>query len=77
MSNLFSKVIQGRQFNFQPIEFGSETGYHVDVKDEDGTRWEFSIMHAGENRLRYEAQKLPTWIDLSKRELETAIAEHE
>jgi hypothetical protein len=32
MSNLFNKVINDKQFNFQPIEFGNQSGYHVDVK---------------------------------------------
>jgi hypothetical protein len=42
MNNLFNKVINNQQFNFQPLEFGNKTGYHVDVKDDEGTRWEFS-----------------------------------
>lgn len=65
MSNLFNKMINGRQFNFQPIEFGNTTGYHVDVKDEEGTRWEFSILHADNNdgtKMKIEGTKLPSWI---------------
>ena len=65
MSNLFNKVIEGRQFNFQPIEFGTTTGYHVDVKDEEGTRWEFSILHVDNNdgmKMKIEGTKLPPWI---------------
>ena len=65
MSNLFNKVINGRQFNFQPIEFGTTTGYHVDVKDEEGTRWEFSILHADPNdgkKMKIEGINLPPWI---------------
>lgn len=38
MSNLFNKVIHDGQFNFQPLEFGGEGGYHADVKDEENTR---------------------------------------
>lgn len=65
MSSLFNKIINGRQFNFQPIEFGTKTGYHVDVKDEEGTRWEFSILHADSNdakRMHIEDINLPDWI---------------
>ena len=66
MDNLFNKIIDGKQFNFQPFGFGTQTGYHVDVKDEEGTRWEFSILHADANdatRMKIEgAQQLPSWI---------------
>jgi hypothetical protein len=65
MSNLFNKIINGRQFNFQPIEFGNQSGYHVDVKDEEGTRWEFSILHTDINdgkKMKIEDSKLPLWI---------------
>ncbi|MEO6550662.1 MAG: hypothetical protein ABIN94_21840 [Ferruginibacter sp.] len=65
MSNLFSKVIDGKQFNFQPFQFGTTDGYHVDVKDEEGTRWEFSILHADKddaNKMKIEDIKLPAWI---------------
>ncbi len=66
MSNLFNKTIDGKQFNFQPIEFAGQSGYHVDVKDEEGTRWEFSILHADANdatRMKIEGpQQLPSWI---------------
>ncbi|MBC7868117.1 MAG: hypothetical protein H7X88_11345 [Gloeobacteraceae cyanobacterium ES-bin-316] len=65
MSNLFNKIIDGRQFNFQPIEFGTTTGYHVDVKDEEGTRWEFSILHADDidgKKMKIEGTNLPDWI---------------
>ena len=65
MGNLFSKTINGKQFNFQPIEFGVQSGYHVDVKDEEGTRWEFSILHVDINdgtKMKIEGIKLPGWI---------------
>jgi hypothetical protein len=65
MSNLFNKIIGGRQFNFQPIEFGNKTGYHVDVKDEEGTRWEFSMLHADPDdrkKMKIEGVNLPSWI---------------
>ena len=65
MSNLFNKIINGRQFNFQPFEFGNQSGYHVDVKDEEGTRWEFSILHADINdgtKMKIEDTNLPAWI---------------
>jgi hypothetical protein len=65
MSNLFNKIINGKQFNFQPIEFGGQSGYHVDVKDEEGTRWEFSILQADMNdrkKMKIEGIKLPSWI---------------
>ena len=65
MSNLFNKIIDGKQFNFQPIGFGSQSGYHVDVKDEEGTRWEFSILHADNNdatKMKLEGTGLPPWL---------------
>ncbi len=65
MSTLFNKVINERQFNFQPIEFGTTTGYHVDVEDAEGTRWEFSILHADpkdSTKMKIEGTKLPAWI---------------
>ena len=77
MSNLFNKVINGRQFNFQPIEFGNETAYHVDVKDEEGTRWEFRLFHTDERELKMEAEKLPDWIASLEQELVNAVNEHE
>jgi hypothetical protein len=77
MSNLFNKVINGRQFNFQPIEFGTETAYHVDVKDEQGTRWEFRLFHTSEKELKMESEKLPSWIAGLEQELVKAVNEHE
>ena len=65
MGNLFNKNIGGRQFNFQPIEFGTTTGYHVNVKDDEGTRWEFSILHADVNdakKMKIEGKNVPSWI---------------
>lgn len=76
MSNLFNKVINERQFNFQPLEFGEEVGYHVDVKDEEGTRWEFRMSWEG-NRWEMKAEKLPQWILDIEAELGKAIDEHE
>ncbi len=65
MNNLFNKIINGREFNFQPIEFGIQSGYHVDVTDEEGTRWEFSILHSDNTdgkKMKIEDTKLPSWI---------------
>jgi len=70
MSTLFNKVIHGRQFNFQPIEFAEETGYHVDVKDEENTQWEFRIFKTG-GQWKIEPEKLPGWIQ----DIESAICE--
>ena len=77
MSNLFNKVIRGRQFNFQPIEFGDQSGYHVDVKDEEGTRWEFRMFPSIEHHWKIEGEKLPPWIIETEPELRRAINEHE
>jgi hypothetical protein len=76
MSNLFNKIIHGRQFNFQPLEFGHEAGYHVDVKDEENTRWEFRIFLT-QNKWKIEGEKLPQWIHDTTTELGKAIDEHE
>lgn len=76
-SNLFNKIINGKQFNFQLLEFGQETAYHVDVKDDEGTRWEFRMSHSGEKSWKIEGEKLPHWIVNSEPELSKAINEHE
>ncbi|MDO9375963.1 MAG: hypothetical protein V4725_11590 [Bacteroidota bacterium] len=77
MSTLFNKVINGQQFNFQPIEFGQQTGYHVDVKDDEGTRWEFRMFQDDDNEYRVDGEKLPDWITAASSELVSAINEHE
>ena len=77
MSTLFNTVINGRQFNFQPLEFGSESGYHVDIKDEEGTRWEFRMFYADGNQYRIDGEKLPPWINEVEGELNKAINQHE
>lgn len=77
MNTLFNKLINGRQFNFQPIEFGQTLGYHVDVKDEEGTRWEFRMLQDDEKQFTVEGEKLPAWISEATPELILAISEHE
>lgn len=76
MSNLFTKVIVEKQFNFQPFEFGEKAGYHVDVKDEEGTRWEFR-MFKDSDQWQIEAEKLPEWILNIEEKLGRAVDEHE
>jgi hypothetical protein len=76
MSNLFAKVVNERKFNFQPFEFGKQTGYHVDVKDDQGTRWEFRMLRETD-RWKIEAEKLPTWISELETLLINAIDEHD
>ena len=77
MNNLFNKIINNRQFNFQPLEFGNRTGYHVDVKDTEGTRWEFSMFHTTEKDLKIEGENLPAWIMELETHLNDAVSEHE
>jgi hypothetical protein len=76
-SNLFNKVIRNRQFNFQPLEFGNVSGYHVDVKDEEGTRWEFRMFPTDEGSWRIDGEKLPSWITEAETELHEAVEDHE
>jgi hypothetical protein len=76
MSILFNKVVHDRQFNFQPLEFGEEAGYHVDVKDEENTRWEFRIFRT-DGKWKIEGEKVPSWIFDIEPELGKAIDEHE
>jgi hypothetical protein len=76
MGNLFSKVIKEKQFNFQPFEFGEQSGYHVDVKDDEGTRWEFRMLKESE-QWKLEAEKLPEWIREIQSSLADAIVEHD
>ena len=68
MSNLFNTKIEGRQFNFQPISVGEDIGYHVDVKDEEGIRWEFTLIRKNSEWL-IEAEKLPEWIKAAEKQL--------
>ena len=75
--NLFNKIIHNRQFNFQPLEFGVKTGYHVDVKDEEGTRWEFSMFQDDDEAWKITGEKLPDWILESEADLQKAIRDHE
>ncbi len=75
MSNLFNKDIAGRQFNFQPYTIGSEDGYHVDVKDEEGTRWEFRMSKPDTEGWKLYSEKLPSWISELEDELIKAINE--
>ena len=77
MQNLFNKIINNRQFNFQPLEFGNTSGYHIDVKDEEGTRWEFRMLHINEAEYKLEGENIPTWIYEAEPELIKAISEFE
>jgi hypothetical protein len=77
MLNLFQTVIKGRKFNFQPIEISNEVSYHVDVKDQEGQRWEFRMVHIDEKQLKMAGEKLPAWIRGLEQELVKAINEHE
>ncbi|MEO6455481.1 MAG: hypothetical protein ABIN97_15485 [Ginsengibacter sp.] len=76
MSNLFNKIINDRQFNFQPFEFGEQAGYHVDVKDAEGTRWEFRMIKEND-QWQMDAEKMPAWILNEERTLGNIIDEHE
>lgn len=76
MSNLFTEIIHERQFNFQPFEFGEKTGYHVDIKDEEGKRWEFRMLREND-QWKLEAENLPTWILDAETALVKAINEHD
>ena len=76
MSNLFNKEMNGRQFNFQPVEFKGEVEYHVDVKDEQGKRWEFRMFRLND-KWNMDAEKLPPWIPPLETELARAIDEHD
>jgi hypothetical protein len=76
MGNLFNKMIEGKQFNFQAIEFGEQSGYHVDVKDEHNMRREFRMLHEND-RWQIEGEELPPWIYDNLHALIEAINEHE
>lgn len=77
MSNPFNKTINGRQFNFQIIEFGNQTGYHIEVRDEKDVRWEFRMFPDAETDWKIDAEKLPSWISEMEAELRKAINEHD
>jgi hypothetical protein len=75
MGNFFSKEIAGKQFNFQPFEFGDQTGYHIDVKDEQGRRWEFRALFKNE-KWAIEGEDIPGWIYDVQNLLGKAIDDH-
>lgn len=77
MSNLFNKQIEGRKFNFQPYNVGNESGYHVDVQDEDGTRWEFRMTSSNNKDWELHGEKLPGWITEAQPQIVEAISEHD
>lgn len=77
MSNLFTRDIGGRCFNFQPYNFGHEAGYHVDVKDADGNQWEFRMAKPGDESWQLHGQNLPGWILELEHEIIKGIKEHE
>lgn len=77
MSSLFNKVINGRQFNFQSIEFNNEVGYHVDVKDEEGMRWEFRVFPGEDKKGVIHGENLPEWILHREAEILKAIKDFE
>ncbi|CAN5564889.1 hypothetical protein BH11BAC3_BH11BAC3_18380 [soil metagenome] len=76
MNNTFDRVIGNRKFSFVEIEFGDQSGYHVDVKDENGIQWEFRMFHK-DGPLKIEGEKLPDWIAGMENDLIKAINEHE
>ncbi len=77
MSQLFQKRIEGRNFNFTPIEFSDQSCYLVDVKDEEGTRWEFRIFHTADDALKIRGENMPDWILKLEIQLVEAINNHE
>jgi hypothetical protein len=76
MGNLFSKEIDGKQFNFQAIEFGEQAGYHIDVKDEVGMRHEFRMLREND-QWKIEGEELPAWVNDHLNSLVEAINDHE
>lgn len=77
MSTTYSKKIAGHDFKFQPFEINQETGYHVDVTDDTGQRWEFRMLLDDGGAWELEGENLPRWISNAKPELVQAINEHE
>ncbi len=76
MGSLFVKVINERHYNFQHFEFGEHTGYHVDVKDEEGKRWEFRMMRE-DDQWKMKGENLPEWVHDLEQQLGNAIDAHE
>ncbi len=77
MSNLFNKDVGGRQFNFQPYNIGNEVGYHVDVKDTDGNRYEFRMVRPEDKNWQLRGENLPAWLLDLENEMIKSINEHE
>ena len=77
MSNLFAIELAGRKFNFQPFNAGDITGYHVDVKDTDGARYEFRIEHDEDHNLKFEGENLPEWLLAIQDEIKEALDRQE
>ncbi len=77
MSSLFNKEIDGKIFNFQQLEFNNETGYHIDVKDDEGKRWEFRMFPGDDKQGVIHGENLPEWILSLESDIQTAINQFE
>lgn len=77
MNTTFSKDIRGRHFNFHPLEIADKTGYHVNVKDEEGNRWEFRFFAETDHQFKVQGENLPDWLTELESDLNAAVNEHE
>jgi hypothetical protein len=65
-----------REFNFRRPTGSTGEIFYVDVTDEKGERYHFSLVREGEHWRLPEA-KLPPWMMLIEKKLEEAIKESE
>jgi hypothetical protein len=82
MSNLFQKLVQFsrylktggclREFNFLKLSSKSIPTFHIDVSDEAGKRYEFSLCYDGKSWVICSDVMMPKWVidatDLLQRE---------
>ena len=65
-----------REFNFRRPTRSTVETFFVDVADEKGERFHFSLIRDDEH-WRFADAKLPTWIKSIEKKLEEAIQENE
>lgn len=80
MNIAFTKLIKIRsllrEVNFRKLPH-MEAAYHVDLTDERGTRYMFSMLRDADGLWKLSSGALPTWISEAEKLLSGAIEEQE
>ena len=83
MPNLFQKLVQFsrhlkiggrlREFNFLKLNSKQLPTYHIDVSDEAGKRYEFSLSFDGFD-WKLSGETIPNWIESARELLQKEVA---